>query len=50
MDKSPGEQEAFQFHPLINTATLVVSRANLQRFLTITGHDVNELMVPSQNT
>ncbi len=50
MDKLLWEQETFQFHPLINTATLVVSRTNLNRFLAITGHEVNTLVVPEQNS
>ena len=41
-------QQAFQFHPLINTATLVISNDNLKRFLASTGHDVRTLGVPSQ--
>ncbi len=41
-------QQAYQFHPLINTATLVISNDNLKRFLASTGHDVRTLGVPSQ--
>ncbi len=41
-------QQAFQFHPLINTATLVISNDNLKQFLASTGHDVRTLGVPSQ--
>ena len=48
IDKSLWEQKAFQFHPLVNTSTLVVSNANLNRFLTLTGHEVKVLAVPSQ--
>lgn len=47
MDESLWEQETFQFHPLVNTATLVVSRTYLKRFLAFTGHDVNTLVVPA---
>jgi Ala-tRNA(Pro) deacylase len=32
--------ESFQCHPLVNTATLEISRDNLLRFLKITGHDM----------
>jgi Ala-tRNA(Pro) deacylase len=49
MDESLWGQEAFQFHPLVNTSTLVVSRENLKRFLDLTGHDVNTLVVREQN-
>jgi Ala-tRNA(Pro) deacylase len=48
MDASLWEQETFQFHPLVNTATLVISRTDLKRFLAYTGHDVNTMRVPSQ--
>ncbi len=41
-------QQAYQFHPLINTATLVISNDNLKQFLASTGHDVRTLGVPSQ--
>ena len=48
IDESLWEQEAFQFHPLVNTSTLVISNDNLKRFLALTGHDVKILSVPSQ--
>jgi Ala-tRNA(Pro) deacylase len=48
LDESLWEHEAFQFHPLVNTSTLVMSRTNLKRFLAITGHEVNTLVVPEQ--
>ena len=43
------KEEAFQFHPLVNTSTLVISRENLQRFFVKTGHEVRLLDVPSQD-
>jgi Ala-tRNA(Pro) deacylase len=48
LDESLWEHEAFQFHPLVNTSTLVMSRTNFKRFLAITGHEVNTLVVPEQ--
>jgi Ala-tRNA(Pro) deacylase len=42
------EEETFQFHPLVNTSTLVISRENLKRFFELTGHEVRLLDVPSQ--
>jgi len=42
------KEEAFQFHPLVNTSTLVISRENLQRFFGLTGHEVRLLDVPGQ--
>ena len=40
--------EAFQFHPLVNTSTLVISRENLNRFIDSTGHKAKRLTVPGQ--
>ena len=48
IDELLWEEKAFQFHPLVNTSTLVVSNDNLKRFLALTGHDVKVLAVPSQ--
>jgi len=48
IDESLWQQEAFQFHPLVNTSTLVISNNSLKRFLALTGHDVKILSVPSQ--
>ena len=48
IDESLWKQEAFQFHPLVNTSTLVISRDNLQRFLHLTGHEAKMMEVPGQ--
>jgi Ala-tRNA(Pro) deacylase len=48
IDEALWKQEAFQFHPLVNTSTLVVSRENLKRFLDLTGHAAKMLEVPEQ--
>ncbi|CAB1062784.1 hypothetical protein D1BOALGB6SA_7566 [Olavius sp. associated proteobacterium Delta 1] len=40
--------EAFHFHPLVNTSTLVISRGNLKRFIATTGHEIRLLDIPSQ--
>lgn len=50
LDESLWREEAFQFHPLVNTSTLVISRTHLERFLAITGHEVHTLDVPEQNS
>ena len=42
------QEEAFQFHPLINTSTLVISRDNLLRFLDAAGYEIRSLDVPAQ--
>ena len=48
-DKILGMEKAFQFHPLINTSTLVISKDNLRRFLDAVGHEIRSLDVPAQN-
>ena len=46
VDQSLWQAAAFQFHPLVNTATLVISRKNLNRFIAKTGHVAKILEVP----
>jgi len=46
IDETLWESEAFQFHPLVNTATLVISKENLFRFLDLTGNPYRILPVP----
>ena len=48
VDESLWKRQAYQFHPLVNTSTLVVSNENLRRFLAVTGHDARTLTVPAQ--
>jgi Ala-tRNA(Pro) deacylase len=38
IDKEVWDGERFLCHPLVNTATLVLSRAELERFFKLTGH------------
>jgi len=40
---------AFQFHPLVNTSTLVISRENLERFIECMGHTVRFVDVPERS-
>ncbi len=42
--------DAFQFHPLVNTSTLVIPRAGMGRFLELTGHRLNLIEVPDGRT
>jgi len=46
IDSTLWKSDAFQFHPLVNTSTLVISRGNVKQFLEKTGHDVQILDVP----
>ncbi|MCP4623300.1 MAG: prolyl-tRNA synthetase associated domain-containing protein [bacterium] len=48
VDESLWQAEAFQFHPLVNTSTLVISRDNLMRFIELRGHELRFLDIPSQ--
>jgi Ala-tRNA(Pro) deacylase len=48
LDRSLWEAEAVQCHPLVNTATLVVDHAALERFLAWTGHEPRVIEVPRQ--
>lgn len=43
------EEDAFQFHPLVNTSTLLIQRISLQRFLKASGHEIQLLNVPAQS-
>ena len=38
MDSEIWQSEYFSSHPLVNTATLILSKAELQRFFALTGH------------
>lgn len=49
IDKDLWESEAFNFHPLVNTATLVISRKDLERFIEATGHEIQISDVPGQD-
>ncbi len=48
IDETLWLSEAFQFHPLVNTSTLVISRENLSRFLDLTGHKAKKVAVPAK--
>lgn len=48
IDEDLWAAEAFQCHPLVNTSTLVISKAGLQRFLAATGHTARALNVPGK--
>ena len=48
IDKSLWESDAFQFHPLINTSTLIISHEGIKQFLAATGHEVKILEIPGQ--
>ena len=47
-DKAIWSASAFQFHPLVNTSTLVVSNEGIRRFLESTGHTPQVIEVPER--
>ncbi|NKB72343.1 MAG: prolyl-tRNA synthetase associated domain-containing protein [Candidatus Latescibacteria bacterium] len=46
VDEAVWKAEALLCHPLINTATLSISRGDIERFMDATGHTVRVLAVP----
>jgi len=49
IDRSLWEADAVHAHPLVNTATLVISHADLERFLAATRHVPRVIDVPVRN-
>ncbi len=47
-DQALWDSDAFQFHPLVNTSTIVISRDNMERFLNATGHTYQIIQVPER--
>ncbi|RLC13054.1 MAG: prolyl-tRNA synthetase associated domain-containing protein [Deltaproteobacteria bacterium] len=48
MDQELWVSESFQCHPLVNTATLEITRESLTRFLESTGHQMTIIDVPGR--
>lgn len=48
VDQELWASDSFQCHPLVNTATLEITRENLRRFLEATGHDMRLIEVPER--
>lgn len=46
MDRELWAADTFLFHPLVNTSTLVIKKAGIERFLEATGHDLKVVEVP----
>ena len=46
MDERLWHAEAYQFHPLVNTVTLYITKAAVERFAAATGHNLHVLKVP----
>ena len=48
LDRALWEAEAVHAHPLVNTATMVIPHAELERFLAATGHPPRVIDVPAK--
>ncbi|MFA6523701.1 MAG: prolyl-tRNA synthetase associated domain-containing protein [Candidatus Peribacteraceae bacterium] len=48
MDEDIANADSYQCHPLVNTATLVISRSGIEAFLSSTGHGMKVIHVPSR--
>ena len=46
MDADLWESETFQFHPIVNTSTLVISKTDIESFLSATGHEMKIIDIP----
>jgi Ala-tRNA(Pro) deacylase len=46
VDRELWQAEALQCHPIVNTATLVISQPDLERFFALTGHAIQILDIP----
>ena len=47
IDEELWRSDSFQFHPLVNTATLVIPKEGIEKFLEATGHSFSIISVPS---
>ena len=47
IDRTLWEADAVQAHPLVNTATMIIAHADLERFLAATGHPPKVIDVPA---
>ena len=50
MDEEVWSHSAIQCHPLVNTATLVISKPGINKFLSITGHEPVVITVPERSS
>lgn len=50
MDRTIWHAEAIQAHPLVNTKTVIISKPELERFLSKTGHQPKILDIPGSSS
>lgn len=48
VDRDVWEEDAWRCHPMVNTATLVINREGVDRFLALTGHKASLVQVPER--
>lgn len=48
IDRPLWQADALQCHPLVNTTTLVIPRADVERFIQATGHEYRLVTVPGR--
>lgn len=48
VDREVWEHEAIRAHPLVNSATLILARSDVERFLELTGHEPRIVPVPAK--
>lgn len=48
LDEDIWQSDAFQFHPLINTATLVIPKKGIETFLKAANHSYQVLVIPAR--
>jgi len=48
IDRALWEADAVQAHPLVNTATMCIAHADLERFLAATGHEARVVDIPER--
>jgi len=46
MDEDLWEKDLFRVHPLVNTASITISKEGVEKFLKATGHELNVIQVP----
>jgi len=49
VDRELWQEESFQCHPLVNTATLVIIKEDIVRFFELTGHHYRLVDVPAKS-
>jgi len=46
VDEDLWKNDSFRVHPLVNTASLVIRREGIEKFLEVTGHELHVVQIP----